>query len=147
MEALVPAPNNFSLCPQLDPRSRRQSDRAFLNSNPKKSPAPSISQPGDSYGSVQIHVVQVPRARTRLLALVQGRPLFERKNQVQLLRNRRQRRRASRGSLVPLSQEELDSRVNQMGATTLDVSSDPDERKATRAVTTGSLIDGYGGCG
>jgi len=27
----------------------------FLNSNPKKSPEPSISQPGDFYGSAQIH--------------------------------------------------------------------------------------------
>ena len=34
-----------------------------------------------------------------------------------------------------------------MGATTPDVSSDPDERKATRPSTSGSLIEGYGGCG
>jgi hypothetical protein len=34
-----------------------------------------------------------------------------------------------------------------MGATTLDVSSDPDERKATRPSTSGSLIEGYGGRG
>jgi hypothetical protein len=71
----------------------------------------------------------------------------KRKNQTQPLRNWRQGRRASRGSLLLLSQEELDSPLNQMVATKLDVSSDPDERKATRAPTSGSLIEGYGGCG
>ncbi len=64
---------------------------------------------------MQIYVVQIHLARTRLLVLAQGRLLH--------------------------------SRLNQMVATTRDVSSDPDERKATRAPTSGSLIEGYGGCG
>src|ERR1700733_2355544 len=51
----------------------------FLNSNPKKSPELSISQPGDFYGSAKIHAVQVHQARRRLLALLQGCLLFERK--------------------------------------------------------------------
>ena len=52
-----------------------------------------ISQPGDSYASAKIQAVQVHPARRRLLALLQGCLLFERKNQAQPLHCRRQRRR------------------------------------------------------
>jgi len=64
--------------------------RAFLNSNPKKSPELSISRPGNSYGSVQINAVQVQQARKRFLALLQGCLLLKRKNQTQPLHHRRQ---------------------------------------------------------
>jgi hypothetical protein len=90
-------------------RTQNQRDRAFLNSNPKKSPELSISQPGDTYGSAKIHAVQVHQDRRQLLALLQTCLLFERKNQAQPLLRWRQRIRTSRWRLPSLSQEELDS--------------------------------------
>src|ERR1700719_3920829 len=51
-------------------------DRAFLNSNPTKSPELSISQPGDSYSSVQIHSVQVHQASRRLFCVIASLPFI-----------------------------------------------------------------------